>query len=225
MRDQNPHLSDRDLLLAADGELPKYEAARVNAHLAYCWTCRARMREVDNAIVDFIHVRDQLMPALPPADGSRALLRLRLARLAESSEPPIWAQIGTILRSRAVGLAWSAGLGLLICAIVWRYVEPAPDPHPRVAEFKIKSVPDPHLTPGATLPLTRDRANGNPLPASTSAAYCWPRSPAHRAGAGRRLQRATRGRSDPAAHPANGLRSGRQDVPWPGAAYRVESSP
>ena len=102
MPDQDhPHLSDQDLLLAADGELPQHEAARVNAHLASCWTCRARLRDVDNAIVDFIHARNQLMPPLPPADGPRALLRLRLAQLAESSEPALWARIGTILRNRA----------------------------------------------------------------------------------------------------------------------------
>jgi hypothetical protein len=114
------------------------------------------MRGIDNAIADFIHVRDELMPPLPPADGPRALLRLRLARLSESCELSPWTGISTILRSRAARLAWSVSLGLLVGLIVWRFIQPASDLHLRVAALKIRSVPDPKLTPGATLPLTRD---------------------------------------------------------------------
>jgi hypothetical protein len=156
MRDQEPHLSDQDLLLAADGELPQHETARVTAHLAACWTCRARIRELDNAILDFIHVRNELMPPLPSADGPRALLRLRLAQLAGSSEVPLWPRISAILQSRPVSLAWRAGLGLLIGVLVWRSIQLDPNLHRPVAELQIRSIPDPQLTPGATLPLTRD---------------------------------------------------------------------
>jgi anti-sigma factor RsiW len=158
MRDQDAHLSDQDFLLAADGELPAHEAARVHAHLTRCWTCRARMHEIDSAIVDFIHVRDQLMPPQPPADSSRAQLRSRLAQLAESSRLTAWERMAAFLRYRAVSLAWSVGLGLLIGIIVWRYAQPAFGPPPRAAV--LRSVPDPQLTPGATLPLTRDDVCG-----------------------------------------------------------------
>ena len=47
------HLSDQELLLAADGELPSRRAAQVHAHLTACWDCRARMAEIEATIGDF----------------------------------------------------------------------------------------------------------------------------------------------------------------------------
>jgi hypothetical protein len=155
MRDQELHLSDEDLLLAADGELPKAEMERVSAHLASCWTCRARVRDIENAIADFILVRNESTPKLPPADGPRALLRLRIAQLYQSGLTP-WAGMSTVLRTRAAGLAWSVTLGLLIGCVLWRVIQPAPEKHLHPADLRTRSVPDPRLTPGATLPLTRE---------------------------------------------------------------------
>ncbi len=156
MQGENPHPSDHDLLLVLDGELPIHEAEKVRAHLARCWTCRARITEFDNTIVDFIRVREQLIPPLPAVEGPQALLRLRLAKLATSSKPTLYERVGTFLQLRAVRLAWGAGFALLLSLIVWRFVQPVPDTTSRVAGFEIRSVPDPRLTPGATLPLTRD---------------------------------------------------------------------
>jgi anti-sigma factor RsiW len=45
MLSEDRHLSDQELLLAADGELPTDSAAQVHAHLAACWSCRARTAE------------------------------------------------------------------------------------------------------------------------------------------------------------------------------------
>ena len=123
-------------------------AARVRAHLDSCWTCRARIRDIDNAIVEFIHARNELRPPLPPADGARALLRLRLAQLADSSKLGLWARIGAIFRSRAVGLAWSAGLALLVIVIGWRSIQPVPDLHLSVGlSSGFDPFPNPRLTP------------------------------------------------------------------------------
>jgi anti-sigma factor RsiW len=70
------HLSDQDLLLAADGELPSRRAAQVHVHLAACWNCRARTAEIEASIVDFARAhRQTLDPQLPPIAGPRALLR------------------------------------------------------------------------------------------------------------------------------------------------------
>ena len=41
------HLSDQEMLLAADGELSTRRAAQVHSHLAECWACRARMAEIE----------------------------------------------------------------------------------------------------------------------------------------------------------------------------------
>src|SRR5579885_2959360 len=40
------HLTDHELILDLDCELASREAKRVAAHLAECWTCRARRQEL-----------------------------------------------------------------------------------------------------------------------------------------------------------------------------------
>src|ERR1700733_5694587 len=81
------HLSDQELLRAADGELSSRRANQVQAHLAACWDCRARMAEIEGTIADFARAhRHNLDRQLPPIDGPRALLRAQLAELA--SQPP-----------------------------------------------------------------------------------------------------------------------------------------
>src|ERR1700678_2507632 len=85
------HLTDQDLLLAADGELPTRRAAQVGAHLAACWDCRARMAEIEGTIADFARThRQTLDPKLPPIAGPRALLRSQLAELASKREASSW---------------------------------------------------------------------------------------------------------------------------------------
>jgi len=46
MLSEESHLSDQELLLAVDGELPPRDAARVQSHLAACWACRSRNQEI-----------------------------------------------------------------------------------------------------------------------------------------------------------------------------------
>ena len=60
MLSEDLHLSDEELLLAADGELPTGRAAQVHAHLAACWSCRARMAEIEGTIADFARAHRQL---------------------------------------------------------------------------------------------------------------------------------------------------------------------
>jgi anti-sigma factor RsiW len=88
MPDHDSHLTDQDLLLAADGELPPDRAIEVMQHLAQCWLCRARKQEIEQAIVDFVRLHHgHLDPLLPPAAGPRALLKARLTEMASDSEP------------------------------------------------------------------------------------------------------------------------------------------
>ena len=82
MEFEAPHISDEELLLAIDAELPHGEAAEVAAHLEQCWSCRARRREIESAIAVFMQVHQRnLNPELPPSAGPRALLRARMARM------------------------------------------------------------------------------------------------------------------------------------------------
>src|SRR5271154_2338208 len=102
MPHEDPHLSDQELLLAVDGELSHRSAARAREHLAACWSCRARVGEIEGAIADFFHVRSSnLDPGLPPVAGSRALLKAQLALLAASSRESPWTRMWhPLLRGR-----------------------------------------------------------------------------------------------------------------------------
>jgi hypothetical protein len=82
---QNPHLSDEQLLLALDGESSAQEAAEVKVHLEACWSCRARRDQIEKAIGDVVEYRDHLMkPYSPVSTSGRAMFAARLEELARS---------------------------------------------------------------------------------------------------------------------------------------------
>jgi len=74
----NPHLTDRDLLLAADGE--------PSAHLENCAHCRARLAEIEEMLGGLADARD-LASGIPSAARARTLLR---ARLAQQRRAKVW---------------------------------------------------------------------------------------------------------------------------------------
>jgi len=83
MQNKSVHLSDKELILAADGELSAHRRAGVNKHLETCWSCRERMRSLETTITDFVRARNaELNRLVPPAAGPRALLRARLSQAA-----------------------------------------------------------------------------------------------------------------------------------------------
>lgn len=145
MRNRDTHITDRELIQAADGELNSRRAAEVREHLAACWTCRTRMGEIEGAIAGFVHAHQTELP-LPPADGPRAMLR---ARLAEAAAGPL------TLRERFSAfmltgnrLAWVGGvmlaitLGLYATALL------------TTADQRAGLRPDPGLTPGEIRTVT-----------------------------------------------------------------------
>jgi anti-sigma factor RsiW len=86
MLPQDDHLSDQELVLAADGELNPRRDAQIRAHLAACWQCRTRLRGLEGAIADFVHVQSATLdPQVPPAAGARAMLKAQLAVIAEQA--------------------------------------------------------------------------------------------------------------------------------------------
>ena len=141
MRQDQSHISDEDLLRAADGELLAPRSGEIQAHLAECWTCRTRMSELNRVIAGFVQVhRRSVDPLLPPPDGPRALLRLRMAALADPSPAS--------RRSLAASLTFVSVviLGLMLIT----HPLPVKDQPTKTDSI----VPDPSLTPGATLPVT-----------------------------------------------------------------------
>lgn len=135
--------------MAADGELPAREAARVESHLATCWACRARKQELETAIAEFIRFqRSGFEDQIAPLDGPRTLLRAQLNQLTDtnSSRP-------TIVRFFGYRLGWAALLAALLLAgvtpLLWHALAR------RTEQPVAVTVPNPAFTPGATVLLSR----------------------------------------------------------------------
>jgi hypothetical protein len=136
------HLSDEDLVLAADGELSADRKAEVSAHLERCWPCRERLLSLQTASAEFARARNRQLDAkVPPAAGPRAQLRARLAELAREPAPsllPFWRQAGFPFWRQAA--AFVAVLGFVIA---FQTSVSAEGPKPKA-----------RLTPGETRPIT-----------------------------------------------------------------------
>ena len=145
--ERHSHLSDEELLLAVDGELSTQDAGRVESHLAACWACRSRKQEIEAAIGEFIRAHRQSLDwRIPSAEGPRALLKAQLTQLAEPPRmrwrPLSWAV--PAVAAAAFGLAAVAYLGLH----TWERRPPA--------GVMAVTVPNPSLTPGATVLVGRN---------------------------------------------------------------------
>src|ERR1700733_10927252 len=80
MQGNNAHLSDEELLLFSDQELPTRQAARVREHVAQCEPCRGRLTELENASACFADLHQQEFQAHSfHSLHSRNLLKTRLS--------------------------------------------------------------------------------------------------------------------------------------------------
>ena len=151
MLHKDDHLSDQELLLAADGELSARSAERVQAHLAACWSCRTRKQEIERAIGEFVNdYRKNADAEIPSADGPRALLKAQLALLA-GAQRTSW-----LNWRRAVDWRFSWVIGPVLCGLVAiAFVVSAPWTTQHVPRVVAVAVPNPSLTPGATVLLNR----------------------------------------------------------------------
>jgi hypothetical protein len=151
MQKKNDHLSDQELLSFADGELKSNRAAEVSSHLEACWSCRARRTELENAIAGFVKVqREAFDPLIPPADGARALLKLRLAEAAKPKQQPGW---------QFSFPRWSMAYFAAVVAVIfvgsigiWRYQRTRSADSLRTTELSAR--PNRSLTPGAVRPVS-----------------------------------------------------------------------
>jgi hypothetical protein len=133
MFDRDSHLSDEELLLAADGEVSERRQKKVRRHLQACWTCRKRMADVERTIGEVLDCYQSLTEAeVPPRDGSEGRLRARLAR--ESLEGG-----GQRLPWRWLSIA---GAGVIVAAVILMIQQP-------------RVIPNPALTPGEALPVSK----------------------------------------------------------------------
>jgi predicted anti-sigma-YlaC factor YlaD len=150
------HVSDQEMLLAADGELSTHRAAQVHTHLAECWACRARMAEIEGTIADFARAHRQTLDSqFPPVAGPRALLRARLAELASEQESSSWRRL--LHFTSATRAAAFLCVAVLVAAVVGSVVLRHPTvrrANSIIAAFEPGALPDRRLTPGATRRVT-----------------------------------------------------------------------
>ena len=83
MQGNQVHLSDEELLLFSDQELPPRPASKVREHVSQCETCRGRLKELEAAFADFADLHEQEIQARSSySSNPRNLLK---ARLSEAS--------------------------------------------------------------------------------------------------------------------------------------------
>ena len=148
---RNSHVSDQELLLAADGELPAARAEQVASHLVECWTCRVRKGEIEEAIKDFVHVyHGNLDPLLPSPAGPRALLKAQLAQRASVS--PGWRDRW----SQVHGLRFAGAFVFVALLTLLIYSVPMFQSR-RAIRIVPVSFPEPSLTPGVAAGVNREQ--------------------------------------------------------------------
>src|SRR5262245_62385503 len=104
------------LVLFADGEAGRDEA-KIREHLAACWSCRLRMRELDEAATEFARIHRDPDQELPSPEGPRSLLKARLRELAMANRP---SDMRSWLGNRtAVQSAVCFALVFVIATVAW----------------------------------------------------------------------------------------------------------
>jgi hypothetical protein len=128
---ENTHLTEQELVLLVDGELPARRKIEAGAHLESCWSCRERSRALEETIADFVRARNT---ELPSATGPRALLRARLAEEAATSQRFPWPKIM---------VPAGAFAAVAIAILIFQTTVNAEGPKPKSS-----------FTPGETRPIT-----------------------------------------------------------------------
>jgi hypothetical protein len=146
MSNKTFHISDEDLLRAADGELSGSRSLQVRTHLEACWTCRARMAEIEESIGEFVRLIRDSGPELPPIDGTRSRLAVRLAELVPAHSNR-FRQMRATLNYSAVAFACILLLALATSSLYQRIRK-----HQGFGQgvAYAAALPNPTLTPGVT---------------------------------------------------------------------------
>jgi anti-sigma factor RsiW len=155
MRDSDVHLSDRELLLAADGELDCNRWTEAQAHLGKCSTCRERLREIAGVLEDVNHLHQaDLDPHIPEAAGARARLQAELRQRAEDSRAEsVRATKYNPVGPRALAYACAA-LFISVVALTVMHNRPATVADVANTASMPGPIPERRLTPGVARPVS-----------------------------------------------------------------------
>jgi hypothetical protein len=158
MRTKRSHLSDEEILLFIDRELPARRHARARLHLAECQSCNQRRSELEGTLSDFARIHEQTVSSRDSnLFRSRSLLKARMADAALRNNRG-WASrvlpAGSLSRQLAC-----AGIALVIVgAGYWithdfKWNDLASQPN----GYQSFALPRRTLTPGAVRPVAVDK--------------------------------------------------------------------
>jgi anti-sigma factor RsiW len=161
MSEKHLHVADDELLLQAGGEMSPDSSARIQAHLASCPQCRARLKNLESTLAEFSEDhRETWKEELPSAANSRARLKARLAESAVQEREKGWLRVAwmvVIERRQATVFAGVSIAVLLLFAV--RLHGPAQRSQTPSASLQLEE-PNVQLTPGATVPITEREVCG-----------------------------------------------------------------
>ena len=150
------HLSDRDLVLALDGELPVRRQVAVDAHLTECHSCRSRRTQLGRGteLATALYRSTQL-----EAEGiaaSRETLRSKLTDIAHHQDDSFIERfVPPFARASRWAMVGAAAIAVILLVRVAQQSEVRV--HPKaVAPIENDALPVAELTPGATWNLTVD---------------------------------------------------------------------
>jgi anti-sigma factor RsiW len=151
MRAEEQHLTDEQLVRAADRELTPADSPAVQLHLAACPSCRERADAMAASVAEFARAyREAAEISTQPHNFSRAKLKARLAEAQSSQVEPGWLGLS--------GRSWAAAcMAILVAAIGIRVTYeriPARNTPSDFVEAAGPLVPDAKLTPGAVRALS-----------------------------------------------------------------------
>src|SRR6202021_3534694 len=125
MRLVEGHPSEDQLLLTLEGEVATEEAARIQQHVAGCWSCKARYEEMQRGILAFVEYREKLyLPALAPPSTNSSGFRLRLRAMTNEVAPApflakCWRKLALVWRPfRHVQLRWVSVVAAAMAALL-----------------------------------------------------------------------------------------------------------
>jgi hypothetical protein len=151
MRDSDRHLTDEELLLGLDHELPAREQSSVDAHLSRCAVCQTRLASIERATRNVASLyRDDAVATVERHELARERLRAQLSEIGGGRHgssaarlssgwiaAPRWALVGAALVVTALLIRIEAPSRLMEASRVRAAVEQG-------------ALPVPSLTPGAT---------------------------------------------------------------------------
>jgi anti-sigma factor RsiW len=151
MRTNQQHLTDEQLLSAADGELLAAGAREAQGHLSECAWCRDRADQLLRTGANFAEAHRQVLDrSLPPVSRARAQLQAQLTDASSRNQIRAWLGVAGFNGAYLCIAILVAALGLRLASTPFG----SRDLQPILAASGGPLVPDAKLTPGAVQSLS-----------------------------------------------------------------------